>query len=214
MPIVGSGTPVLIPRSTASGVQFVVTEFNERLYLEANPELITAGVEPTAHFCIYGFKEGRLLRPSQSIPGASQVAGKPQENVALRPLAKNPAPERPKIQGSALRLPAEPLSEARATGTKGARTGRYKFSIVACARWEAEYITEWVSYHRSIGFDHIYLYCNDDDPTQLYERLSLTLAEPDPFVTFTYYPFLGLQRQMYRPFFEDLLQRDRVVHFP
>ena len=40
----------------------------------------------------------------------------------------------------------------------------YATSIVACARWEDPYVAEWVTYHLDLGFDHIYLHCNDDDP--------------------------------------------------
>lgn len=32
---------------------------------------------------------------------------------------------------------------------------KYRFSLSACARWEARYISEWLSYHRSIGIDHV-----------------------------------------------------------
>jgi len=34
---------------------------------------------------------------------------------------------------------------------------KYKKSLVSCARWENQYIVEWVNYHKSIGFDHIYI---------------------------------------------------------
>jgi Glycosyl transferase family 2 len=43
---------------------FRMVRFNERLYLAANPDLVIAGVDPTAHFFEHGFKEGRPLRPS------------------------------------------------------------------------------------------------------------------------------------------------------
>ena len=37
--------------------------------------------------------------------------------------------------------------------------------IVAIAKLESDYIEEWVKYHLHIGFDHIYLYDNEDKPT-------------------------------------------------
>ncbi len=40
--------------------------------------------------------------------------------------------------------------------------GLHKYSIVACARWERNYIVEWMQYHFLLGFDHIYIYSNDD----------------------------------------------------
>lgn len=80
---------------------------------------------------------------------------------------------------------------------------KYKFSIAACARWETKNILEWVAYHRSIGFDHIYLYCNDDDPTELYECLMPILTGKDPYITFVHYPFQGFQAMMYKHYLKN-----------
>src|SRR5690242_5195339 len=68
---------------------------------------------------------------------------------------------------------------------------------MACARWETPYITEWLLYHRAIGFDHVYLLCNDDDPTELYSRVLPFLEGPAPFVTFRHFPFQGQQFHAY-----------------
>lgn len=73
----------------------------------------------------------------------------------------------------------------------------HQVSIVACARWETQAITEWLLYHRSIGFDHVYLYCNDDDPAELYAAVLPFLQGDAPFVTFRHYPFQGQQFHMY-----------------
>ncbi len=84
-------------------------------------------------------------------------------------------------------------------------TPTHRFSIVACARWETRYITEWLTYHRAIGFDHVFLYCNDDNPAELFrEVLPFTLG-PQPFVTFRHHPQQGQQPQMYA----DFLARNR-----
>jgi len=77
---------------------------------------------------------------------------------------------------------------------------KYKFAIAACARWEADTILEWLAYHRLLGFEHVYLYCNDDDPTELYEKLAPLLVEATPFITFIHYPFQGMQARMYKHF--------------
>jgi hypothetical protein len=84
-------------------------------------------------------------------------------------------------------------------------TARYQHAIVACARWETEYLTEWLLYHRQIGFDHVYLYCNDDDPSECYERLLPFLGGPAPFVSFVHFRFVGLQKQMYKHFLKHRL---------
>lgn len=80
---------------------------------------------------------------------------------------------------------------------------RYQFAIVSCARWESEYIVEWITYHRSVGFSHIYLYCNDDDPVELYEKALPFVQGDDPFVTFLYFPVVGSQAEMYLHFLRN-----------
>lgn len=65
---------------------------------------------------------------------------------------------------------------------------RYKYSIVACGRWEERDIVEWVQYHRSVGFDHIYFYSNEEDPMPSFRVLTPFLFDPEPFVTFRHYP--------------------------
>jgi len=72
----------------------------------------------------------------------------------------------------------------------------FRFSLMACACWEDRYIEEWLLYHRSIGFEHVYLYCNDDEPSALYRKV-MSFAEGDSsFVTFVHYKYQGLQCQM------------------
>ena len=74
---------------------------------------------------------------------------------------------------------------------------KHGHAIVVMARWETDSLLEWVAYHKSIGFDHVYVYCNDDDPSELFDRLCPYLAQPAPFVTFVHYPFQGLQWDIY-----------------
>lgn len=91
--------------------------------------------------------------------------------------------------------------------------GRYKFSLVACARWETPYIVEWLNYHRAIGFDHVFLYCNDDDPAELYER-TLPFTQGDhPFVSFRFYPDQGEQLGMYANFLKHDKDKTEWVGF-
>ena len=78
----------------------------------------------------------------------------------------------------------------------GKMAWKYRFVIAACARWEAPYAVEWLAYHRAIGFEHVYLYCNDDDPAELYETVLPFTQGPDPFVTFRFFPEQGMQRKM------------------
>jgi hypothetical protein len=55
--------------------------------------------------------------------------------------------------------------------------------IVAIAKKEQPYIEEWVRWHIALGFDHIYLYDNEDTPT--YENLLQRYSE---FVSVMYLP--------------------------
>lgn len=71
---------------------------------------------------------------------------------------------------------------------------KYRYAAVTCVRWDDDRITEWLDYYQSIGFEHIYIYSNDDEPTALYQKLLPYINREDPFVTFHYYRALGMQR--------------------
>ena len=57
---------------------------------------------------------------------------------------------------------------------------------------------EWVEYHRSIGFEHFFIYGNDDDFRILAEVLAPLISSR--VVTFTHCPELGEQVKMYLHF--------------
>ena len=69
--------------------------------------------------------------------------------------------------------------------------------IFACARDETRYIGEWLGYHRAIGFGHVFLYCNDDDPAPLFDAVEPFTTGAEPFVTFHHHPLQGEQFYMY-----------------
>ena len=75
---------------------------------------------------------------------------------------------------------------------------RYAFSIATCARWETDNIAEWILYHKSLGFEHFYIYCNDDDPTDLHREILPFNAGAVPLVTFHHFSLQGLQTHMLR----------------
>ena len=83
---------------------------------------------------------------------------------------------------------------------------KHAFSLVACARWEEANIQEWVEYHKSIGFSHIYLYSNDDDPAALFRAVAPYTYGADPFVTFLHWPQVGQQMAMYLHFLKTFKQ--------
>ncbi len=96
---------------------------------------------------------------------------------------------------------------------KAAAAAKYRFAICACARWETPYIAEWLAYYRELGFEHVYLYCNDDDPGPFYERILPFIQGEDPFVTFRYHPHQGQQYEMYVHFAANGLAETEWVSF-
>jgi Glycosyl transferase family 2 len=73
----------------------------------------------------------------------------------------------------------------------------HRYSIIACARWETPYIAEWIAYYEVIGFDHIYLYCNDDDPAELLAEVQNATRHRPDFVSFRHFSGQGRQQDMY-----------------
>jgi hypothetical protein len=92
-------------------------------------------------------------------------------------------------------------------------TFKYRFAIAACARWETRYAAEWLTYHRAIGFEHVYLYCNDDDPRALYAAVLPFTMGPAPFVTFRFFPKQGEHRQMMRHFLDHDRHQSEWISF-
>lgn len=90
---------------------------------------------------------------------------------------------------------------------------KYKYSVVACARWEARYIVEWLNYYKAIGYDHVYLYCNDDEPYALYEKVLPYVVCKNPFVSFKFWPDVGAQFDMYLDFIENHKHETEYVSF-
>jgi len=79
----------------------------------------------------------------------------------------------------------------------------HKYAIVATARWEEQNIAEWIEYHRSIGFDHFYIYGHDNEPLTLYHTLFPYIFGPNPLVTYRYWPKAGQFGAMYLDFLRN-----------
>ncbi len=73
----------------------------------------------------------------------------------------------------------------------------YEHAIIACARWETPYIAEWIAYYDLLGFDRIYLYCNDDDPAELRAAVEAAPKSKGDLVSFTHFQGQGQQVAMY-----------------
>ncbi|QIJ77131.1 glycosyltransferase family 92 protein [Methylobacterium sp. NI91] len=90
---------------------------------------------------------------------------------------------------------------------------KHTYSLVACARWEAEEIVEWVEYHRALGFDHFYIYSNDDTPDPLFKALMPYIIGSKPIVTYKFWPRLGEQSEMYADFLRHYKTETRWAMF-
>ena len=80
---------------------------------------------------------------------------------------------------------------------------KHKYSLASCARWEDKNVLEWLDYHKAIGFDHVYLWSNDDEPETMRQAVMPHLVGPDPFVTFNFWPNKGGQFQVFENFLEN-----------
>ena len=89
----------------------------------------------------------------------------------------------------------------------------YKFSIVACARWEINYISEWLQYYEILGFDHVYLYCNDDDPSSFADEVASTELSRKDFVSFRHFGGQGQQMAMYLDAMDRIRRESEWIAF-
>ncbi|MEA2728580.1 MAG: hypothetical protein QOF70_3055 [Acetobacteraceae bacterium] len=98
--------------------------------------------------------------------------------------------------------PCSPVGRDRdgAAAAPAGPVAKYEYSLVGSARWEEANIQEWVEYHKSIGFSHVYLYSNDDDPMPLFRAVAPYVYGPDAFVTFLHWPRAGAQMEAYLHF--------------
>ncbi len=72
---------------------------------------------------------------------------------------------------------------------------KYRVSVCAIFKNEAPYLKEWITYHKIVGVDHLYLYNNHSDDRFL-EVLKPYLEEG--FVTLTEWPYQQAQMEAYK----------------
>lgn len=75
------------------------------------------------------------------------------------------------------------------------KSAKYFVSIVTIVKNEADYIIEWVEYHRLIGIDHIYLYDNQSTDN-VAQKLKPYIDEG--FVSYVFFPGENMQLEAYR----------------
>jgi len=83
--------------------------------------------------------------------------------------------------------------------------------IVALAKFEQDYIEEWVIYHLAIGFDRIYLYDNEDVPTyhkilkRFGNKVIITHAKGNDFA-------VGIQYMALQHFLENFVPQHDIKY--
>lgn len=90
---------------------------------------------------------------------------------------------------------------------------KHKYALVVCARWEKDHIIEWIAYHKIIGFNHIYIYSNDDDPSELYRIIKPIQITSPQLITYNHCGRQGDQRGMYFHFWENYSNEAEWVIF-
>lgn len=86
----------------------------------------------------------------------------------------------------------------------------YGLSIVAIAKNEGSYILEWVSYHKAIGVDHIYIYDNGStDSTVNVIRKFID----DGYVTLIEYPGDKMQLKAYNNAIDTFANNSAYIAF-
>lgn len=73
-----------------------------------------------------------------------------------------PATDEPMLLPS-VNITAPPLGHALLTLARTHVPARRGFCLLASARNEGPYLLDWLSYHLSIGFEHVFLYTNDNE---------------------------------------------------
>ena len=73
----------------------------------------------------------------------------------------SPAADEKRILPS-VNLTGVPLGHALHSLARGHVTPRRDFCVLAAARNEGPYLLDWLAYHLSIGFEHVFLYTNDN----------------------------------------------------
>nr|WP_249199934.1 discoidin domain-containing protein [Gluconobacter sp. Dm-62] len=84
---------------------------------------------------------------------------------------------------------------------------------MTCCRWEYNNISEWVSFYKKLGFDHIYVYCNDDDPRDLYTNCLPFLSGEEKYITFVHYTEVGNQIGMILDFLRRFKNQTEWITF-
>ncbi|CAI3931804.1 unnamed protein product [Commensalibacter communis] len=88
-------------------------------------------------------------------------------------------------------------------------SSKYNISIVTSASIENLNIIEWLAYHQMLGIDHIYMYCTDSDPTDLYRKIMAFTFGQKPFITFLHYRFSKSKTQLYFHFIRNYLHETK-----
>jgi hypothetical protein len=79
--------------------------------------------------------------------------------------------------------------------------------IICIAKLESNYIEEFVKYHLAIGFSHIFIYDNEEEPT--YEKL---LNKYSANITVSHIPIKYQQMNVYNDFIKNVLFNSNITH--
>jgi len=137
----------------------------------------------------------------------AKPAPKPPANPPPKPPAKPPAKPPVNMQSVTKRKALQPNLFYANKAVKN----NIKPVIVCIAKFEHEYIEEFVKYHLALGFHHIFIYDNDDTPT--YENLLHAYANSITVIHFPGNSFhKGVQYMALDHFVANHMKRDNITH--
>ena len=80
--------------------------------------------------------------------------------------------------------------------------------IICIAKLESNYIEEFVKYHLALGFSHIFIYDNEDEPT--YRKILNNYSEA--LTTVIHFPTKYQQMNAYYHFINNILFKTNITH--
>lgn len=78
-----------------------------------------------------------------------------------------------------------------------------KIALCAIAKLEHNYIVEWVEHYKSIGFDHIYIYDNNDSEEFSFKNVLKSYIDSDYVTLIPCYKKAKYQKQAYTEFYKN-----------
>lgn len=78
---------------------------------------------------------------------------------------------------------------------------QYDYALFLYTNDDSERITEWITYHRTLGFKHFYIYSFHKNPETFYKKLIPFISTDPLLITYHHYPSPGNLKQAFYHYF-------------